>query len=150
MHACSVAQSCLTLYNSVDCSPPGSSVRGVLQTGLWSGLPCPLPEDLSDPEIESLCLVSCVGITSSATWEALNLLHWRKIRFPLWGEKRARETLYLSHDVGESEVLYCTDSMKRIQRSLTHSDHCLSRTFFYLLLVSLELNPGMDWLSASF
>ena len=24
-------RSCLTLYNSMDCSPPGSSVRGILQ-----------------------------------------------------------------------------------------------------------------------
>ena len=30
-HACSVIQSCLTLCDLVDCSPPGSSVRGILQ-----------------------------------------------------------------------------------------------------------------------
>ena len=30
-HACSVAQSCPTLCNPVDCSPPGSSVHGILQ-----------------------------------------------------------------------------------------------------------------------
>ena len=29
--ACSVVQSCLTLCDPVDCSPPGSSVRGILQ-----------------------------------------------------------------------------------------------------------------------
>ena len=27
----SLSQSCLTLCNPVDCSPPGSSVRGILQ-----------------------------------------------------------------------------------------------------------------------
>ena len=27
--ACSVIQSCLTLCNPMDCSPPGSSVRGI-------------------------------------------------------------------------------------------------------------------------
>ena len=27
-----VAQSCLTLCNPMDCSPPGSSVHGILQT----------------------------------------------------------------------------------------------------------------------
>ena len=31
MHACSVAQSCPTLCNPMDCSPPGSSVPGILQ-----------------------------------------------------------------------------------------------------------------------
>ena len=28
---CLVAQSCLTLYDSIDCSPPGSSVHGISQ-----------------------------------------------------------------------------------------------------------------------
>ena len=31
VHACLVAQSCLTLCDTVDCSPPGSSVHGILQ-----------------------------------------------------------------------------------------------------------------------
>ena len=29
LHACSVTQSCLTLYNPLDCNPPGSSVHGI-------------------------------------------------------------------------------------------------------------------------
>ena len=28
VHGCSIAQSCLTLWDHMDCSPPGSSVRG--------------------------------------------------------------------------------------------------------------------------
>ena len=28
-------QSCLTLYNPLDCSPPGSSVHGILQARVW-------------------------------------------------------------------------------------------------------------------
>ena len=31
MHACSVGQLCLILCNPMDCSPPGSSVHGILQ-----------------------------------------------------------------------------------------------------------------------
>ena len=31
MHVCSVTQSCLTLCNPRDCSPPGSSAQGILQ-----------------------------------------------------------------------------------------------------------------------
>ena len=41
-----VTQSCLTLFNSKDWSPPGSSVLGILQARYWSGLPCPSPGDL--------------------------------------------------------------------------------------------------------
>ena len=47
-----VAQSCLTLCNPMDCSPPGSSVHGILQARYWSGLPCPPPWDLPNPGIE--------------------------------------------------------------------------------------------------
>ena len=34
-----VTQSCLTLCDPMDCSPPGSSVHGISQQEYWSGLP---------------------------------------------------------------------------------------------------------------
>ena len=38
---CLVAQSCLTLCDPMDCSPPGSSVRGILQARIleWVAVP---------------------------------------------------------------------------------------------------------------
>ena len=36
-------QSCPTLYDPVDGSPPGSPVPGILQQEHWSGLPFPSP-----------------------------------------------------------------------------------------------------------
>ena len=36
----------------MDCTPPGSSVPGISQAEYWSGLPCPPPGDLPNPEIE--------------------------------------------------------------------------------------------------
>ena len=36
----------------MDCSPPGSSVRGILQARI-RGLPFPSPGDLPDPGIET-------------------------------------------------------------------------------------------------
>ena len=47
-----VIQSCPTLCDSMDCSPRGSSVHGILQQEYWSVLPFPSPRDLSEPEIE--------------------------------------------------------------------------------------------------
>ena len=44
-----IAQSCLTLCDPLDCSPPGSSVHGILQTRL---LERNSPGDLPDPGIE--------------------------------------------------------------------------------------------------
>ena len=49
---CSVFQLCLTLCDPTDCSPPGSSVRGIFQQEHWSGLPLPPPGDLPDPGIK--------------------------------------------------------------------------------------------------
>ena len=41
---CLVTQSCLTLYDPMDCQAPLS--MGILQEKYWSGLSCPLPGDL--------------------------------------------------------------------------------------------------------
>ena len=39
-----VAQSCPTLLDLMDCSPPGSSIHGVFQAKeYWSGVPLPSP-----------------------------------------------------------------------------------------------------------
>ena len=47
------SQSCLTPCDPTDCNPPGSSVHGILQQEYWSGLPCPPPEGLPHPGVES-------------------------------------------------------------------------------------------------
>ena len=49
---CVRAQSCPTLYDPVDWSPPGSSVHGFSRQEYWSGLPFSPPGDLPDPGIE--------------------------------------------------------------------------------------------------
>ena len=48
----SVAQSCLTLWDSVDCSLPGSSVHGILQVRILEWVAIPFSGDLPDPGIE--------------------------------------------------------------------------------------------------
>ena len=45
-------QSCLTLYDSMDSSLPGSSVHGISRQEYWSVLPFPSPGDLPDPGIK--------------------------------------------------------------------------------------------------
>ena len=56
IYVCMHAQllSCSTLCNSKDCSPPGSSIHGILQARILECMPCPSPGDLSDPGIESV------------------------------------------------------------------------------------------------
>ena len=52
MRVCSVAQSCLTLCDPVDCSPPGFSVHGILQAGILEWVPFSSAGDLPDPGVE--------------------------------------------------------------------------------------------------
>ena len=46
------AQSCPTLCNPMDCSLQGSSVHGIFQARVWSGLPFLSPGNLLKPGIE--------------------------------------------------------------------------------------------------
>ena len=58
-YVCSlVAQSCRTLCNLLDYSPPGSSVHGIFRQEYWSGLPFSPPRDLPDSGIEPESLAS--------------------------------------------------------------------------------------------
>ena len=50
----SVAQPCPTLCDPMDCSPPGSSVRGILQARILEWVAMPSPEDLPDLGIEQI------------------------------------------------------------------------------------------------
>ena len=45
-------QLCPALYDPMDCSPPGSSVHGILQAGILEWIAMPFPGDLSDPGIK--------------------------------------------------------------------------------------------------
>ena len=51
-------QLCLTLWDPMDCSPPGSSVHGILQARRLEWVTCPPPGDLPHPGIEPASLVA--------------------------------------------------------------------------------------------
>ena len=49
-----VAQLGPAICNSMDCSPPFSSLHGILRQESWSGDPFPFPGHLPNPEIKPL------------------------------------------------------------------------------------------------
>ena len=82
---CSVSESCLTLYNPMNYSPPCLTLYDPMNYSpplsmefsrqeYWSGLPFPPLGDLPDPGMEPVSLLSpaLAGrfFTTSATWEA--------------------------------------------------------------------------------
>ena len=62
-----VAQLCLTFWDPMDCSPPGSSVHGIFsRQEYWSGLPFPSPGYL--PRSRDQTQVSCIAGRLFTTW----------------------------------------------------------------------------------
>ena len=71
--ACYVAQSCPTLWNPVGCSPPGSSVHGILQARILERVAMPSSRGSSPPRDQTW--VSCLTRFSSCQ---LYLNKWRE------------------------------------------------------------------------
>ena len=60
MYVCGVlvAQSCLTFFDPMNCTPPSFSVHGIFHAGTLDGLPFPIPGELPDPGIGPASLAS--------------------------------------------------------------------------------------------
>ena len=54
-------QWCLTLCDTMNCSLPGSSVRGILQARILEWVAMPSSRDLPNPGIEPMSHVSYIG-----------------------------------------------------------------------------------------
>ena len=67
-------QLCPAICDSMDWSPPGSSVQGILQARILEGLSCPPPGIIADSWIKPASLMSLAlageFFTTRATWEA--------------------------------------------------------------------------------
>ena len=61
-----VAQSCLTLCNPMDCSPPGSSVHGILQARILAWVAIPFSRGSSQPRDQ--IQVSCIAGRFFTIW----------------------------------------------------------------------------------
>ena len=62
VRVCTIAQLCLTPYNPDDCSPPGSSVHGIIQARKleWAAMPSSRKSSRSRDQTRGSYL-SCVG-----------------------------------------------------------------------------------------
>ena len=75
---CSITQPCLALCSPVNYSPRAPLSRRFPRQGYWSGVPFPSLGNLPNPGVEPTSLMSPPladgSFTTSATWEALNVL----------------------------------------------------------------------------
>ena len=75
-----VTQSCPTLFDSMDCNPPGSSVHGILQARIleWVAISFSRGSSWHRDWTRTFC-ISCIGrwnLYNCATWEALYDTHY--------------------------------------------------------------------------
>ena len=89
-----VTQSCLTLCDPKDCSPPGSSVHGIFQARIleWVAMPS-LLQGIFPIQVSNPCLLS--------------LLHWQVGPLPLappeWPPSKYLQTIYAGEGVEKKE-----------------------------------------------
>ena len=91
-----VTQSCLTLFDPLDCSLPGSSIHGIFQAEYWIGVPLLSPmtnvdsilksRDITLPtkvhQVKDMAfLIVMYGCDS---WTIKKAEHWRTDAFKLW------------------------------------------------------------------
>ena len=80
LFVCSVAKSCLTLWDPMDCSPPGSSVHGILQARIleWVAMFSSRVSSLLRDQTRISC-VSYIGrqvLYHRVTWGAQKWVWW--------------------------------------------------------------------------
>ena len=72
VHVYSVIQSCLTLCDPMDCSPPGSSVHGIIPVRILEWTAMPSSRGSSQPRDRTQSPALAGGLfTVWATWEAI-------------------------------------------------------------------------------
>ena len=83
---CLVTQSCLTLCDPMDCSPPGSSVHGILQARILEWFAMPSSRGSSQPRDRTQVSHIADGFFAvCATKEALIEADWAQLRKQLSG-----------------------------------------------------------------
>ena len=105
---CAAAQSCLTLCNPADCSPPGSPVHGTLQARILRGERVAIPfSRVSSPPGDRTRVSCIVGgfFTHWATWKVWVLLECPSV-YLLGGFLSCRYTGWL----GEEGEVFCSPS----------------------------------------
>ena len=121
------AESCPTLCDPMDCSPPGSSVHGILQARIleWVAISFSMGSSWLRDQIQ----VSCIGrqmLYYWATWEArgkpdvgLNPHFWAVW---LWGALFHHPTCILTCEIGRKEMQVHNPSSKSLEGTRACSD----------------------------
>ncbi|CAI9167020.1 unnamed protein product [Rangifer tarandus platyrhynchus] len=109
------AQSCPTLCDPMDCSPPGPSVRAIFQTRILEPVALPFSRGSSRPRDQThVSCITCIGrwiLYHYATWEALESAY-RLPNFPFhFGHQAAWRLMLVLHAAPMMGFMSCTCTM---------------------------------------
>ena len=125
MHAKSL-QLCLTLWDHLDCSPPGSSIHGALQARVLEWVTLPFSRGSSQPRDRThISYVSCT--------DRQVLYHWRHLRSPCGSKGLPFPALKIS-----KLLLLRICSSARISSKSPVSPVCVCFALWYLLIKTLN------------
>ena len=80
---CLVAQSCLALCNPMECSPPGSSLHGILQASILEWVATPFSRGFSQPRFwTQVSRIAGGFFTILSHQESPRILEWLAYPFP--------------------------------------------------------------------
>ena len=102
------AQSCLTLWDPMESSPPGSSIHGTLQARILEGVAIPFSRGSSWPR--DWTWISCISVrffTIWATREAPRRLDWVAISFSR-GSSQPRAQTWVSYTTDKFFTIWAT------------------------------------------
>ena len=133
-------QLCLTLCDPMDCSPPGSSVHGILQARILEWVAMPSSRGSSQPR-DGTCVsyVSCIGtpvvLYTSATWKAcvgittaenwLFLINTHRVISLLEGLPTELKT-FLQNSVYKDILSNLIHNSSQLETSITHTKEWLT------------------------
>ena len=135
-----LAQSCLTLSDSMDCSPPGSSIHGIFQARVLSLLEsksCDFP----------ICAGTSAG-TGSQGRARRDRASWGQTTGYTWLPLFRTHSYSFLRNLREYENLL----LKKTQWSYFHFIHSLSHSLFIECLVyaDVSLSPGIPGIMSQF
>ena len=92
-----VAHSCLTLYGPMNCSPPGSSVHGILQARILEWVAIPFSRQSSWPREHTW--VSCIAGGFFTFWTT------REVQYILLVRIKSQERITQKHEYKETGII---------------------------------------------
>ena len=129
IHACLVTQSCLTLFDLMDCSPPGSSVHGISQARILEWVALPFSKGSSRPRDRTP--VFCITGRFFTVWAIRKALVLAQPPITVWPVTNYSTSQFSVFFNGDNNSTYFTDMTKYLEWFLAQNKHSVNVSYYY-------------------